>query len=64
MYEIWSLGHKPFEGYTNAVVNNEYIHTMHILSTHDIIMFECTDNGVGEQWASSGSAPWLSQGCL
>ena len=20
MYEIWSLGHKPFEGYTNAQV--------------------------------------------
>ena len=20
MYEIWSLGHKPFEGYTNAEV--------------------------------------------
>ena len=21
MYEIWSLGHKPFEGYTNIQVN-------------------------------------------
>ena len=22
MYEIWSLGHKPFEGYTNQEVSN------------------------------------------
>ena len=22
MYEIWSLGHKPFEGYTNMEVNS------------------------------------------
>ena len=22
MYEIWSLGHKPFEGYTNNQVKN------------------------------------------
>ena len=25
MYEIWSLGHKPFEGYTNAQVHVHYI---------------------------------------
>ena len=28
MYEIWSLGHKPFEGYTNPQVkhNNLYVY--------------------------------------
>ena len=28
MYEIWSLGHKPFEGYTNSQVN--YVHNCHV----------------------------------
>ena len=26
MYEIWSLGHKPFEGYTNPEVCTHILH--------------------------------------
>ena len=55
MYEIWSLGHKPFEGYTNVQV-----HVNNILW-----VFKCDlyiGNTCGAKWVSPGPAPWLPQG--
>ena len=34
MYEIWSLGHKPFEGYTNPQV------MLHGVMLHGVILHE------------------------
>ena len=31
MYEIWSLGHKPFEGYTNQQVNVKLVFVVVVL---------------------------------
>ena len=31
MYEIWSLGHKPFEEYGNVQVRNEFMHGNYII---------------------------------
>ena len=36
MYEIWSLGHKPFEGYTNPDVCSDY---PTLCSAHNCLLF-------------------------
>ena len=61
MYEIWSLGHKPFEGYTNAQVglccNND---------TTVLFLFIVLpkDYQADRQQVSSPSTSWLPQRSL
>ena len=42
MYEIWSLGHKPFEGYTNPDVCRQYIPNSDCMTTkYYLISTDC-----------------------
>ena len=78
MYEIWSLGHKPFEEYSNPQVGQPYEVPMHTVNcmytvTFTTTIFEyflwsggssTTGNEAGRAWVSSPPSPRLSQGSL
>ena len=59
MYEIWSLGHKPFEEYTNAEASNdiwyECMYTIHVLPL---------GHQDGGQWVPPFSPTWVPQSSL
>ena len=38
MYETWSLGHKPFEGYTNSQVTHYYMPYLLISEMYNIML--------------------------
>ena len=56
MYEIWSLGHKPFEDYTNAKVIHMIMYNWSVFST--------TGNKDGGWRISSGPSPRMPSGSL
>ena len=67
MYEIWSLGHKPFEGYTNQqviIIHHIYIATLNEQTLYYITVFFNEGSRDDRQWLSPASTPWLSQGTL
>ena len=65
MYEIWSLGHKPFEGYTNHQVMLQLIDWITKLSgLIYVTVVQLTGGRGGRQWLPPTSTPWLSQGTL
>ena len=73
MYEIWSLGHKPFEEYSNPQVGQS--HTVSCMYTVTFMMTileyslwstgsSTTGNEAGGPWVSSPPSPQLSQGSV
>ena len=61
MYEIWSVGHKPFESFGNAEVSSVNIALRISGSCFKIIII---GTQVDRRRASSPSSSWLSQSPL
>ena len=40
MYEIWSLGHKPFESYSNSQVHNWHMHGAKLKLTYTYVTLQ------------------------
>ena len=57
MYEIWSLGHKPFEEYTNMEVSIYY----NGLKQYCTTLSPITDSKASCHWLASCPTTWLSQ---
>ena len=61
MYEIWSLGYKPFEGHTNSQVHTQLPYSCHIftvsihMSSTSAVPETCSD------WLAPPSSPRLPQ---
>ena len=56
MYEIWSLGHKPFEDLsTNEVYINTCTSILAIYHIHNIV------HGKDHNWIQTPTTSWLSQ---
>ena len=64
MYEIWSLGHKPFEGYTNMQVANCYQLNTHIHLNLVNLFTLLLGNSFSERWLETPTSPWLSKGSV
>jgi len=73
MYEMWSLGHKPFEEYSNPQVRQS--HTVSCMYTVTFTMTilkyslwsagsSTTGNEAGRPWVPSPPSPRLSQGSV
>ena len=54
MYEIWSLGHKPFEGYGNPEVRQVFLESLNP-STACV----CVGAEASERWQKTDSTTWM-----
>ena len=65
LYEIWSLGWKPFKGMSNTEVRHATITVLHYF--HYYIYTHCnTLSGHKQdfQWISTSPSPWMPQNTL
>ena len=58
LYEIWSLGTKPFEGAGNVEVESS---AMSLMKDLTILKILCPGDQDSRQRWSTGPTPWLSQ---
>ena len=68
MYEIWSLGHKPFEGYSNMNVNQtqlwEVLSVVGYWLLIKLFLLLLLDHSSCEWRQQASSTSWLSQGSI
>ena len=64
MYEIWSLGHKPFEAFNNnevLLINSTRLFNYTYMHAYGLALI---DNQASGRWSSASPSTWVSQGII